>query len=227
MALIKLGAFITQISGKVGGQSFATGRGGSYIKNIGSYTTKKTALTSSKLTNFSFLAGQWRLLSQEKRDAWANSALDFPYTNRLGELKEYSGYVLFIKFNGSLVQVGQDPIFDAPRPQSFVPLVGWEVVYFGEEWFLQIPTSTANTLMSFKVSRPVQPSVGPNGLNFSQIIGGIVPNDGVNLEIIPFIVQRFGYAPTGYRFYYQLDLISIASGQRIANVITGFFDFSE
>lgn len=227
MALIKLGAFITQISGKVGGQSFASGRGGSYIKNIGSYTTKKTALTSSKLTNFSFLAGQWKLLTQIQRDGWAESAKKFPYTNRLGELKEYSGYVLFIKFNGSLVQVGQNPIFGPPDVTTFVPLLGWAVVYFGEEWYLQIPDSTANTLYSFKVSRPVQPSVGPNGLNFTQIMGGIVPSAGLNLEIIPFIVQRFGYAPTGFRFYYQLDLISIATGQRLANVITGFFDFSE
>jgi len=227
MALIKLGAFITQISGKVGGQSFATGRGGSYIKNIGSYTVRQNALTSSKLLNFSFLAGQWRFLTDSQRAGWAESALDHPYQNRLGETKFYSGYTLFIKFNGNLIQAGATLKQGPPKATTFIPSFGWAVVESGNVYFLQNPTSAANTYFSFKMSGPVNAGTGPAGLNFKEVLSGATPLLGQNTDIETGYIEAYGIMIVGFRYHYKLDLISIGSGQALQNVLVGFYDYSE
>jgi len=227
MALIKLGAFITQISGKVGGQSFATGKGGSYIKNIGSYTVRQNALTSSKLLNFSFLAGQWRLLTNSQRAGWTEEALNHPYQNRVNETKFYSGYILFIKFNGNLIQAGDTFKPDPPGSITFIPSFGWEVVEIDNVYFLQNPTSEANTYYSFQMSGPVNAGTGPAGLTFKQVLKGETPLTSQNTDIETGYISAYGTMLVGFRYHYKLHLISKTTGQDLQNVLVGFYDYSE
>lgn len=99
MALLKMGAIVTQISGKVGGQTFGIGKSGQYLKNTGSYinarTPKRTGINSLLISVTSF----WRTLTNAQRLAWSAASASFPYTNRLGIVSFYSGFNLFTKFN--------------------------------------------------------------------------------------------------------------------------------
>lgn len=113
MAIIQLGAIITKISGKVGGQTFGIGRNQQYLKNTGSYINKRTEVRQQANSLLAFVSGQWRVLTQIERDAWNAATVNFPYIDRLGDQAFYSGFQLFVKFNcnGQLVK---QPIYILP-----------------------------------------------------------------------------------------------------------------
>lgn len=227
MALIKLGAFITAISGKVGGQSFASSPSGTYIKNIGSYNVAKNTLTAQKLTSFSFIAGQWRLLLQSARDDWQSQAQKFPYTNRVGEQKIYSGYQLFIKFNGSLIECGAPFEKTPPDPQELIPLSGFFIDQKENSAFLGCGASNANTYALFKMSAPSSPGQGASSQNFKTILNFEIPSAGFSLDLKPNYIKAFGSFPVGRRYNFSLDLVRVGSGQRLKNVFIGSFILSD
>lgn len=223
MALIKLGAFVTQISGKVGGQSFASSPSGTYIKNIGSYNVAKNTLTAQKLTSFTFIAGQWRLLSQSQRDEWIKEAKKFPYTNRVGETKVYSGYLLFIKFNGSLIECKGDVILEPPNKTSLKPSSGFFIDQKEKSAFLGCGSSNANTFALFKMSAPSSTGRGASSQNFKTILNFEIPSAGFSLDLKPNYIKAFGSFPVGRRYNFALDLVAVGSGERLSSVFIGSF----
>lgn len=128
MALIKTGSIVTQISGKVGGQSFGHGRGGSYLKNIGSYITNRSSPVLASRSVFASVSGYWRSLTTAQKTAWKESALLHPYTNRVAQTKYLSGFNYFMQVNVPLVTAGQDILEDPPGGSVFPE---YEVNYLG------------------------------------------------------------------------------------------------
>lgn len=110
MALIKSTAIVDSISGKIQGSVFAHNKGGAYIRGRGLVTNPQTAPQMNQRASFGGISQLWRGLTDAQRASWNQSTDDYPYQNRLGDLKTLSGFGLHQKLNLNLKLIGEDPI---------------------------------------------------------------------------------------------------------------------
>src|SRR3989304_7368357 len=123
-ALIKMGAFVADISGKVGATIFPRNKGGSYAKNRVVPANPQSSFQANVRSLFTAITQAWSGLTSNQRTGWNSAVGDFPYQNRLGETKTLSGKALFQKLNENLLNVGESVIDDAPSPVSVPSVTG-------------------------------------------------------------------------------------------------------
>ena len=116
MALIKLTAVVDNISGKLNGSVFARNKDGHYIRSKSNPTNPQTEKQNLVRSLLSGVSTEWRNLSQGQREAWKGASQDFPYQNKLGDTKNYSGFNLFVKHNQNLKN------YDASSPTLASPI---------------------------------------------------------------------------------------------------------
>jgi len=122
MALIKLTAFLDNISGKLNGTVFAQNRGGHYVRSKSNPTNPRSDAQMNVRGMFGMIAALWRGLTEGQRDGWNAVAQDFPYQNRLGETKILSGFALHQKLNQNLALINESPITNAPQPIQVISI---------------------------------------------------------------------------------------------------------
>lgn len=116
MALIRFSNLVNDIRGATGGNVFSRNKAGAYVRNR---TTPLNPQSSPQMAARALLAGlsqAWRTLSQAQRNAWAAMTESYPYTNKLGEVRHYSGEQLFITLNRNLQAAGEATINDPQFP---------------------------------------------------------------------------------------------------------------
>lgn len=118
MALIRFSNLVNDIRGAAGGNVFARNRSGAYVRNRTTPINPQSLPQMAARGLFGILAQQWRTLTQSQRDAWADMAPNYPYLNKLGEERIYSGEQLFIKLNRNLQAAGQTVITDPELPSG-------------------------------------------------------------------------------------------------------------
>jgi len=121
-ALVKFTAFLDKVSGKIAGTVFASNKGGNYVRSKGIPTNPQTSAQQAQRAIFGALAQSWRALGAVNRFTWNAIVDDFPYQNRLGETKTYSGATLYQKFNLNLSSVGVAPLAFPIAPQAVIGL---------------------------------------------------------------------------------------------------------
>lgn len=116
MALIRFSNLVNDIRGSSGGNVFARNRSGAYVRNRTTPLNPQSSPQMSTRASFGALAQEWRNLTQTQRDGWNEAVENFPYQNKLGETRLYSGEQLFIKLNRNLQSAELPTISDAPSP---------------------------------------------------------------------------------------------------------------
>lgn len=105
MAVIKLGAFVTAISGSVGGTTFK--RNGSNVvmlNKVGGASKSKTYL-NKRLNGLSNIIRSWTALSGTNKASWNDEATKILFPDKFGGTKYLSGRQLFTKLNGQLLVI--------------------------------------------------------------------------------------------------------------------------
>jgi hypothetical protein len=119
MAIVKLGGIVTEISGKIGGQSFSNYGSFATLKNI----TQRNTLPSSKQARQRFITGQisgsWAQLTQSQRDGWETASVNYTYYNKIGVQVTRNGFQTFNFLNQNLTLIGVAPNVNAP---AYVPV---------------------------------------------------------------------------------------------------------
>lgn len=115
MALVKFGAGIVSMAGKIAGTVFARNRSGQYARawakpvNVNSPRQQQIRGLMGQLTN------HWdKLLDEAERQAWNEYAAAVPVVNRLGEVTTLSGVNMFVRTNAVALLAGRDIIDAAP-----------------------------------------------------------------------------------------------------------------
>lgn len=212
MALLKMGAIVTQVSGKVGGQTFGNGQAGQYLKNTGSYVNKLTPLRSVSNSKLASLANSWRSLSSSDKSSWAAAAPNFPYVNRLGETKQYSGYNLYMKFNGNRAIWGAAPVATAPVPFVFNEFAIDEFSIDNNSMYIALTFGYVGYTYVLFASNPSSAgsSFNEKGLRFMQAVDGI--GDGVEFDFEPEYQALFGQQQVGTRIFFRIYQYETATG---------------
>lgn len=120
MAIIKFSNLVNDIRGSTGGNTFARNRSGAYVRNRTMPLNPQSQAQSAQRAAFGSLTQAWRNLTESQRAAWNSIADEYPYLNKLGETRTYSGEQLYIVLNRNLQAAGEDTI-DNPLSPAGVP----------------------------------------------------------------------------------------------------------
>lgn len=129
MASIKYSGLITEIKGKIGGTVFKATKQGFAVQNtpnkagirrnimagpIQNPNKLKTTFGGKGQIQLAYIAGWWRNLSEEQRNAWNLAAPSFPRSNKFGVVYTPTGYNIFMEFGLNLLSVGDNLVSDPP-----------------------------------------------------------------------------------------------------------------
>lgn len=215
MALLKLGAFITQASGKVGGQSIVNGSQGTYLKNIGNISKVATPRQSVQRNITAEIMSTWRTLTDIERQTWIDQAGKWQFTNRVGEVKFYNAFQTFIYCNQGLAIINR-PILKTAIPQSSVLN------------FLYSITNSSNaqlTIQGFSLSSQQRfalwatPPLGTgikNGRAYYRKIAVMLPGDfGAGYDFTNDYINYFGESRSNVYIEVAVQGVKVNSGQRL------------
>lgn len=226
MALIRLGAMLTDISGKIGGQTFGTSASGSYVKNSGTPRKSITLAQRSKMALMGTTAQRWRALSDAQRAVFNAASPDYPYLNRVGETKYYSGYAIYCQLinNLSLSVFSLVPI---PLPKfAFTPLATASLSGGpGSLNFVGTGGQSGKTYRLF-ISRASSPGISNpyknqffiNSSNAS--IAGLL---GIPVQIQ--YTAKWGVPPASGKIYWRIDVVDGSTGQIYKGLNSGVYNY--
>ena len=213
MALIKMGAWIVDVRGKIGGTVFTKGRSGAVARNkvtpVNARTTRQTAVRAV----LGALSQDWRTLTQAERDAWNAAVSSYSKTNIFGDSVNPTGKNLYVGVNTNLGKVGEPAISAPPVPAEITaPLVGTFAV-----------DTTAGT-MSFSATQPevsqkmyiqASPSVSAGITNISSKISLIQVNTQIalSIDILSAYTAVYGAPVVGQKIFLRVSGVNTTTGQ--------------
>jgi len=120
MALFKLGAMFSAISGKVGGQSMANYGSFQVLKNITFTNKTPSPKQSTQRMLTAYLTNNWRQLTTAQQQGWSATASNYTYVNRVGDTITRNGYQTYCFCNQNLALISGTLIDTAP---AYIPVV--------------------------------------------------------------------------------------------------------
>ncbi len=237
MALIKLTAVVDNISGKLNGSVFARNKGGHYIRSKSNPTNPQTEKQNLVRSLLSGVSTEWRQLTNGQREAWKGAAQDFPYQNKLGDSKIYSGFNLFVKHNQNLKNYDPDsPTLTSPMaPAPTIP----PFAVTGSIGLNNLGTSIslAEVEMNFSERSPdtvfliyATPVISHGVSNFKNRLRLIATDDGTSMSgnLLTSVItlqysQNFGVPADGAKVGYGVRAINTVTGQG-SEMITGWVE---
>lgn len=115
---MKWGALVVDGSGKIGGHVASKNRSGSYLRTKTTPVNPSTSYQQEARAVLGALSTQWGLLSSAQRDSFNSAVSQFAKTDIFGDLKNPSGFNLFVKLNSNLINSGQAQITQAPLKEE-------------------------------------------------------------------------------------------------------------
>jgi hypothetical protein len=107
MVQVKYGAIITDMKGKIGGQTFKGNFTAASCQNINKKLNRVTDFNQTPRNNLAFIAASWRELTEAQRGNWNTLALTWPFVNCFGVEYFATGYQVFLSVNCNLLSVGE------------------------------------------------------------------------------------------------------------------------
>jgi len=150
MAVVKYGAIVTDIKGKIGGTVFQGGRSGGIIKNKPNVGGKNSRLLESvqdevrqqKMLNFSLITKSWGFLDDNQRNSWAGLLGVWTFINKFGEVYNGTPYQIFMACSINRLILTNSLLINAPAVQdAFDP--GFNINNWSLASGLQITTANA------------------------------------------------------------------------------------
>lgn len=111
-------AIITDASGSLGGATFSKNKGGLFVRARIKGTNPQSDAQTAQRGQFAAISAAWRGLTDVQRTAWEAATAYFPYQDKLGQTKNYSGAQLFGKLNGGIRSASPSAslLTDPPAP---------------------------------------------------------------------------------------------------------------
>lgn len=143
MALFDLGPLVNEISGSIGGTTFARSNAGGAARRRAGPCNSGTAAELAARNTQVYLAKQWTLLSQTDQALWNLAGQAHPLPNHLGRYRTISGFALWMQVGTNLVNAGQTLNSAPPSSWTTPPVTNPSVTV------TLAPTSTTQFTMSW------------------------------------------------------------------------------
>lgn len=227
MANVKYGSIVTDMKGKVGGQTFKGTKAGGVLQNNpspvkGAKLTKADAGRAiNPYNNMAAVSSSWRGLSDTQRDDWNAAAPSFPFKNKFGEYYTASGYQLYVSCNLNSLITGGNAIVVPPEPTELIPCPTWD---FGDQTAAAFSVfAPAGTDAAYKYAVYATPSYS-KGRAFevgrSKLICSMTAAEfAADFTIEGFYQDIFGAAQAGQKIWVLIEPIRIADGRAAEGVV--------
>ncbi len=165
MALVKFGAAVNQVSGKIGGVVFLRGKGGNVMRSWRKGVNPQTPAQTAQRERLAWLSNAWKGLTASQRKAWDTSAEENfrQHKNRLGEVTQLTGHQLFLKVNLIYQVLEPGSIFAAPA----APVVYPEII--------KVSRTFDNTLQTLTMVFNIPTAIDPSEFAYVLRVGGATP----------------------------------------------------
>lgn len=119
MALVKFGAGVVQMSGSIGGTTFARNSSGNYARARTTPVNPQSSTQEKVRAVMAYLTDRWlETVTALQRAAWGDYALAVAMKNRLGESIHISGFNHYIRSNAPRLYADQAVIDAGPTTPS-------------------------------------------------------------------------------------------------------------
>lgn len=213
MAIVKYGAIITSIKGKIGGTVFQTGRSGGVAKNLNRHVAQQKggvgqagdAYEQAK-TNFSVVTKSWSKATDVNRSSWSALLGIWTFINKFGDVYNGSAFQIFTACNINLRTLELPEITTAPVYNAANDL-GLTFDDFSLAGTWNRTTTNAAAAGQYRVayfSKPVSPTTPASKAKLQKVSVALVPAPGV-FDLKSDYVAWLGYTPPlGSIFYVRV-----------------------
>lgn len=199
MATFKLGAFVTDISGSIGGTTFKRGTGNRIILNKTRGASRNKLLSNPALQKNTALFRKWALTSAQEKSEWATLALNFLFPDKYGVPKHLTGRQLFNKLSIQLSVAGltiENPSEISNNiPELFLSNFNISATDYTTELLAFVNPSQGIYLVQLEVSLEI---LKAPTFTRRQIIFFAFANAGANLNIRQALLTRYPYINAQY-----------------------------
>lgn len=222
MAILRLGAIITQISGKVGGQSIVNGAQGTYLKNIGNQTKSPSPAQSIQRSLTGVLMQTWRTLTEAQVKTYEARVGEWTFKNRVGQIHVYTAFQIFMLLNQGRLLINRDINLQGSSPETIIPATTVFSHTTNSQLIINIFDKTAGQSYVVWMSPPVSQGV-QNVHNLLRKIAVIEYDEGqVEYDITKDYLDVYGSLASGQRIGYSIQTVITDSGQRNEKPISSF-----
>lgn len=124
MGLIKYGPFADEVSGTVGGVTFARVHGAKACRTWRAPVNKRRPNQLAQRYIFSRSSGRWfDSMNSTQRGDWDDYAFTCEFTNALGEPYKLNGFNMYVRNNTIAVAQGFADFTEAPTAEGFPPTI--------------------------------------------------------------------------------------------------------
>ncbi len=215
MAKVKFSALISDMRNKLNGSVFSKNRAGSYLRNKvtpSNPSTPDQALVRSILgTNSS----TWRTLTELQRDAWIAAVESWLTTDVFGDTVTPSGFQLFNRLNGNIVNAGSPAISAPPAPVGIsgaTVLTAVPDISLSELICTTVPDPVpAGQVLIVEATAPLSAGINNFSGKYRKIdvvaAAGSIGNQFLNFE------TKFGTPSAGLKSSLRVKFVNITTGE--------------
>lgn len=210
----KFGMVVVAGSGKIGGHVASRNRGGAYFR------TKVTPVnpeTSYQLTARARLSGwsqSWRSLTDEERQSWNSAVSNWSRTDIFGDIKNPSGFNLYVRLNTNAEIAGGGLSNFAPMPGNVPAVFASSLTAAAGTPTLSLVATTpvpANT--AYKVWATPGQSVGKKFVKSEyRLITTLAPAATSPFNILAAYNARFGALVEGSKIFVKVQAVNQDTG---------------
>lgn len=155
----KFGAIIVDGRGKTNGHVASKNRAGNYLRTKVTPVNPRTSSQLGIRNTLGELSKGWAALSQASRNAWNAAVSSFAKTDIFGDLRNPSGFNLYVKLNANLATIGNAPMGLPPTPELVPNIALSSATAVGSTAVINVaytPASNAVTVV-LKATAPQSP----------------------------------------------------------------------
>lgn len=211
----KFGALVVEGRGKLNGWVASRNRSGAYFRTKVSPVNPSTPAQSEARDLLASLAAGWRDLTEAQRASFNGAVSNFAKTDIFGDLRNPSGFNLYMRLNANLSLIGEALLTSAPLPSTPGSISGLSVAGDSSSSTLAITFTVADADTSTALVYAT-PGLSP-GKNFAKSEYRLIATNGAP-PASPIAAggdweTKFGELITGQKIFVKIVLINAITGQ--------------
>lgn len=214
MAQLQLTALNGGMKGKIAGTIFQFNKTKQIMRTRRSKTGRDSAFWNKSRYRMATLTSTWKSISEEDRDVWKAYTSEYPAYDKFGNQVQLSGYQLYLKLNGPLVNRGFFPLTVPALPATF-PATSF--IRFSPhstvELYTEInPEMPANFEISLFVSPPY--GQGRTSLPNQWLYCGVIEPAGTNSNnLLDIWITKYGSVVEFSKVWVKAVILSQLTGE--------------
>ena len=218
---------LTQVSGSIGGLTFAHNQAGMYIRGRGLPANPATPAQETIRNAMSAAQTAWKNLSSAVRSGWAAYALNTPITNPLGDPAKLSGLAMYLRQYVLRAQTGQTQITTNPTSNGLSNLSALTVSQHLTQDAVDIVFNNTNAWATTTGGFLAVYQSAPKGPTNNFFKGpykflGVLPGNTATPPTSPFFATSLYPLESGQRYFFRA--IAVDATGRLSAPVTFQFD---